>query len=234
MTHAPSSLITVLGLLACGSLQVDRSFVEEGALERVRVRWAAGDVHVRAGTATEVKVRVQAWGPEAPLAFSHERDAEILVIELRCQSPVPCGGTLDLDVPAGTALETDLGDGAADLSGPLGHLSVVVGSGSIVTRGLTSEDAVLQVVRGPVRAGWSKAPRRAVVASVHGDVRVMVPPGAYDVQSGGDEPAMYGIVDDPAAANVLRITALDGQAVVEGTGSIADARTFGEGRLVTR
>jgi hypothetical protein len=234
MTHVPSSLLTVLGYLACGSLRIEQSFVEEGRVDRVRVRWASGEIHVRGGTTDDVRVHAEVWGPEAPLAFTHERDAEILLVELRCQTPVPCGGSLDLDLPTGVAVETDLGEGSVDLAGPIGRLSVIVGDGSIDARVLTAEEAVLQVVQGPVDAAWSRTPRRVMLSSVEGDVRVRVPPGSYQVQSGGREAEVHGIVVDPSAASLIRVTALGGEAVVEGVGSVADAGPLAPGGLVAR
>ncbi|MBN1337085.1 MAG: hypothetical protein JXB39_14090 [Deltaproteobacteria bacterium] len=224
MAHVPSSLLTLLGLLACGSLHVDRSFVEAGRVDRIRVRWASGEIRVRAGGSDAVRVHAEAWGPEAPIAIHHHRDAEILEIALVCRTPVPCGGALELDVPAGVAIETDLGEGEAHLSGPLGSLSVVVGNGSIEAKGLTSQEAMLQVVRGPVEASWIRIPQRVVLASVEGNVHARVPAASYDVRWGGLEPVVLGVVVDPTVDRLIRVTTLDGEARVEGSGAVAHIR----------
>ena len=216
LTTAP----LLIGLLAGGSLEV-HDHASWAGVERVKVRWDAGDITVRTHALGVVTADKLGWGPEAPLAYSAHRDAEILVLELRCSTPMPCGGDLDLAVPPGVTLEIDLGEGQASLDGQLGDSSVIVGTGSIVANGLTASEAVLQVVNGDIDAGWSSVPDRVVVATVTGDVELRLPRADYALEDQLGHSTMIGLRQVEGAESRVQVTTVEGRAHIYGVRSIA-------------
>ncbi len=218
-----TALPLLLGLLASGSLRVEESFQLHEEVSRVKLRWAAGDLHISASARGPVSVAATAWGPESPVAFHHELDGDLLTLELRCRTPVPCGGDLELGLPPGVRVEADLGEGSARLEGPLGDLSLLVGAGSLHASGLASSDAVLQVVQGEVLASWSVAPQRVVAATVSGDIDLQLPPERYSLSELAPRCQVQGIELDADSSRKLEVTSVDGdvriqalRAVVEG------------------
>jgi hypothetical protein len=210
----------VIGLLAGGSLEVHHtdSFV---GIERIKIRWDAGDIEIRAHEGDTVRAEKQAWGPEAPLAYSVRRDQEILTLELSCRTPAPCGGDLALSVPEGVDIELDLGEGHASLTGGLGDLSVIVGSGEIEAWDLQANEAVLQVVEGDIAAGWATVPQRIVVATVTGDVDLRLPEADYDLEDQLGHSSFVGMRQVDGAASKVQVTTLNGHADIHGVRSMA-------------
>jgi hypothetical protein len=210
----------LVGLIAGGSLEVhdESSWV---GVERVKVRWDAGDIQVRAHDTTAVHVQKLGWGPEAPLAYTARQDAEILVLELQCRTPAPCGGDLEISLPPGVTLELDLGEGHASLQGPMGDSSVIVGNGSIAATGLTASEAVLQVVNGGIDADWATVPTRVVVATVTGDVELRLPLADYSLEDQLGHSTMVGLRDVQGASSRVQVTTIEGSAHIYGVRSIA-------------
>ncbi len=210
----------IIGLLAGGSLEVQNQASWAG-IERVKVRWAAGDIHVDTHQTPLVRAESMAWGPEAPLAYEARRDGEILVLELQCRTPAPCGGDLELSLPAGVQLELDLGEGLAKVNGALGDSSVIVGKGSIQASALTANEAVLQVVEGDITAFWAEIPERVVVATVTGDVELRLPRADYALEDQLDHSTMVGLEPVPESSNKVQVTTIDGEAVIYGIQTLA-------------
>ena len=220
--HLDTALPLLLGLLASGSLRVEESFRLHDEISRVKVRWAAGDLHISARSQGSVSIATTAWGPESPLAFHHELDGELLTLELRCRTPVPCGGDLDLGLPPGVRVEADLGEGKAVLEGPLGDVSVLVGAGSLHASGLASTDAVLQVVQGEVLASWSVAPQRVVAATVSGDIDLQLPPERYRLSELAPSCEVRGIELDASSQRKLEVTSVEGQVRIQGLRAVVE------------
>ncbi len=218
-----STLPLAIGLLFGGSLEV-RDQVERAEIERVKVRWAAGTVRASVHDDGKVQATSLAWGPEAPMAFSSRRDGEILYLELRCRTPAPCGGDLDLTVPEGVQLEVELGEGLAQLAGPLGETTAIVGKGSIEASALGGARAVLQVVDGDVRASWSEAPVRVVLATVTGDAELLLPPDEYEVEDARGTVRLVGMHSVPGAARSIEVTNIDGTTRLHAVRSVASLR----------
>ncbi len=216
LTTAP----LLVGLIAGGSLEVQDEASWAG-VERVQVRWAAGDITVSAQDSALVNARTLAWGPEAPLAYSAHRSGEVLTLELQCRTPAPCGGDLELGLPAGVALELDLGEGTASLDGAIGNSSVIVGAGEILASGLTADEAVLQVVEGNIQALWAEVPERVVVATVTGDVELRLPRADYALEDQLDHSTMVGMRPVEGADSKVQVTTIDGHATIYGVLSLA-------------
>lgn len=216
LTTAP----LLIGLIAGGSLEV-RDEGSWAGIERVKVRWDAGDVTVATHEEPTVHAEKLGWGPEAAFAYSARRDAEILVLELQCRTPAPCGGDLELSLPRGVTLELDLGEGQARLHGPLGDSSVIVGNGNIEATGLTASEAVLQVVTGSIDADWAVVPERVVVATVTGDVELRLPLADYSLEDQLGHSTMVGLRDVEGAASRVQVTTIEGSAYIYGVRSIA-------------
>ncbi len=220
LTAAPLALC----LLAGSSLRVEDSVSFDG-IERVKLRWASGDLQIKTRDGDIVHAAVQSWGPEAALAFDARRDAEILVLTLQCRTPAPCGGDLDLTLPRGIDLEVDLGDGRAALQGQLGDLSVVVGSGNIRAGALETDSAVLQVVDGPIRAVWMTAPQRVVAASVTSDIELYLPQAAYALENHALRSSVVGVEISDTSPLSIQVTTLEGEARLHGVRAMVEIET---------
>jgi hypothetical protein len=207
LAHAP----LLCALLAGGGLHI-RDEVSADAPSRVRVHWAGGVVHVRPADGEAAVAGVTAWGPEAPTAFSSRASGGFWILDLTCRLPVSCGGDLDLRLPAGVALEVDLGEGEVRLEDLSGALTVSIGRGHLAASGLGVDDAVLQVAEGDIDASWSVAPERVVLATVRGDVHAALPPAAYRLEVQGGRADLVGIEDAPGAARSVSVTTVDGRA----------------------
>ncbi len=210
----------ILGLLAGGSLEVQNQASWAG-VERVKVRWAAGDINVTSHDGALVDAETKTWGPEAPLAYDARRDGEILILELTCRTPAPCGGDLELSLPAGVELELDLGEGLAELTGDMGDSSVIVGKGEIHASALSADEAVLQVVEGSIDAFWAEIPERVVVATVTGDVELRLPVADYALEDQLGHSSFVGLTPVPGAPNKVQVTTVEGEAVIYGIQTLA-------------
>ncbi len=211
----------LIGLIAGGSLEVQDQGAWAG-IERVKVRWDAGDVTVDAQPSALVRAHSLAWGPEASVAYEARRDGEILFLELQCRTPAPCGSDLELSLPPGVSLELDLGEGLARIHGAVGDASVIVGSGSIEAYGLTASEAVLQVVDGSISALWADVPSRVVVATVSGDVELRLPRADYALEDQLDHSTMVGMQPVQGAASRIQVTAVQGHATIYGVRAVAE------------
>jgi hypothetical protein len=219
----------LVGLLAGGSLEVQNQASWAG-VERVKVRWDSGEVHVDAGDIGRVRALSMVQGPEAPLAYDVQRDGEILTISLQCRTPVPCSGELALSLPAGVQLELDLGDGLARLDGPIGDSTIIVGTGRIEATGLTSSEAILQVVEGDIEAQWAEAPRRVVLATVTGDAKLHLPRADYALEDRRGTAEMIGLDPVEGASRRVQVTTVEGSVQIHGDDSFATLpSTLGDG-----
>jgi hypothetical protein len=209
----------VLGLIAGGSLEVQErdSFV---GVERVKVRWAAGSIHVGTHHGDAVEIETTTWGPEAPFAYTARRDAEILVLELQCRAPAPCGGELELRLPSHVQLELDLGEGLVQLDG-VGESTIIVGTGSIDARALSAKESILQVVDGDIHAEWATVPERVVIATVTGDAELRLPEADYSLEDQLGHSTLVGLRDVEGASSKVQVTTIDGHADIYGVRSLA-------------
>jgi len=210
----------LIGLLASGSLEV-RNQASWAGVERVKIRWAAGDITINTHATPLVRAKSVSWGPEAPLAYEARRDGEILTLELQCRTPAPCGGDLELGVPEGVKLEVDLGEGQAKLNGAVGNSSLIVGKGVIEASALTANETVLQVVEGSITAFWAEIPQRVVVATVTGDVELRLPEADYALEDQLGHSTMVGLVPVLDATSKIQVTTIDGEAVIYGIQTLA-------------
>jgi hypothetical protein len=210
----------LVGLLAGGSLEVQNQASWAG-VERVRVRWDAGEVLVDADGGSRVHARSMVKGPEAPLAYEVVRDDEILTISLQCRTPAPCSGDLALSLPEGVQLELDLGDGLARLVGPVGDSTVIVGTGRIEASDLTAREAILQVVEGDIDAQWALAPQRVVLATVTGDAELRLPLDDYSLEDRRGAAVMIGLEPVEDAARRVQVTTVEGVVSIYGVHTLA-------------
>lgn len=210
----------LIGLLAGGSLEVQNEASWAG-VERVKVRWAAGDLNIGTHETPLVRARSAAWGPEAPMAYEAHRDGEILFLELQCRTPAPCGSDLELGLPPGVGLEVDLGEGLARIQGSVGDSTVIVGKGSIEASGMTAGEAVLQVVDGSITAFWTEVPQRVVVATVSGDVELRLPQADYSLEDQLDHSTMIGLRPVEGAPSRIQVTTVQGRARIYGVQMLA-------------
>jgi DUF4097 and DUF4098 domain-containing protein YvlB len=103
----------------------------------------------------------------------------------------------------------------------VGDSSVIVGNGSIEATGLTSAEAVLQVVNGGIDADWAVVPERVVVATVTGDVELRLPLADYALEDQLGHSTLVGLRDVEGASARVQVTTIEGSAHIYGVRTIA-------------
>ncbi|MDI6098243.1 DUF4097 family beta strand repeat-containing protein [Actinoplanes sp. NEAU-A12] len=132
-------------------------------------------------------------------------------------------GAVDLRLTSGDVM-VDRGTGPVKVRATSGDL--VVNGGTEVNMETTSGNLDVREVTGPVTARASSgdinldlSARASVTASVSsGEVRVMVPSGAYQLKtwSGSGQQDIVGVTDDPKSTNVLDVRTRDGDLTLIG------------------
>ena len=207
----------IMGILTCSTLQVGESFIVDAPVDQLRVRWSKGDMTIIADSEVKgIQVQRLAWGPEANTAFQSTLQGSRLTLQMRCATPVPCGGDLLVRVPPDTAVDVDVSEGAVYAAGIERSLVLVVGSGVIRATELASQEVVMQVARGDVDADWYQAPGRVVATTAEGDVRLVLPVTDYDIQDLAGSGRVVGVRDDPKSQRSISVTALGGEAIIQG------------------
>jgi hypothetical protein len=176
------------------------------AVRRVRVEIASGRIEVGARRGPGVRVRTTraetGWRARAA----------------RWRAPaVPAGACSDetlrlradaghvrvrIEVPAGTVVEAQVGDGDLTLWGVGGRLSLRVGKGVLAGRDLDADAVDAQNSHGEVNLHFVARPARVEARSATGPVVVVLPGGGYRVDVDVDTEVTVDL-DDEATAEVV-------------------------------
>ncbi len=240
ITALPSAALAVAlaGCLEHGALE---SFAFDEPVERVVVRVDAGEIRVSGsddvtGAAVEVELDCRTVAPEyqvrvdgGTLLVSLDADLDASACTGRFELAVPRRASLDLrtgdgevlvaNVRAGVRIATY--DGGVALENVAGGLDVAAPDGDVIGVGIAGADVKVTVGAGHVRLAHAAAPERLDVSVILGGVDVVVPAGAYDVETNvvSGTVRLSGVVDRPEAPNRIRIGAERGDIMLAGYGA---------------
>lgn len=205
----------LVGAVGCTQVRYTEAFAPDGDIRRVVVQSDAGLVELV--EADELRVQRAIRAPEAALSLSHHVADGTLYLEAHCVRMLPCAVDTRVEIPAGLAVEVDLGSGELWATG-ISSLTLELDSGMADVE--LSGDLTASIGTGSIHARLASE-SRARVGVGRGDIEVDVPSGAWSVQA---ETARLRLVDlEPVADGLghLELTAPAGTVTVRGTAGVA-------------
>jgi len=130
---------------------------------------------------------------------------KVLYVDATCAQKNLCGGSLDITMPGKTALVAQVGTGSVALDGLADSASLGVGTGDVTGSELALTSGSFDVDVGNLDLSFRRAPGALTVTVTTGDVSVVVPKGAYDLQLDAQQVSTRGVTDDADAPSLLRI-----------------------------
>jgi hypothetical protein len=228
----------VLLLAGCLPRSARESFAIPEPVERVVVRVDTGEVLVTGsvgatGATVDVELdcrtvvpdyEVRADGGTLRVALAAGTDASACTG--RFEIVVPRQASLDLRTGVGDVRVANLRgsvsvvtyDGSVSLTDVAGTLDVVVPDGDVAGDGIESAEATVTVGAGDVRLVHGAAPVQVDLAVILGDVEVLVPAGAYDVDAETTSGLVQvsGVDERREAPNAIRLGAERGNITLTG------------------
>jgi hypothetical protein len=161
-----------------------------GDVDRVVVQVDGGDVTVRAGVSPAVLLAAkQTWVLLRP-DVEHRVEGRTLVVEASCDpvtAALRCSATVDLAVPPTVDVEVDARTADVHLRGLRGRVLARTETGDLETDRLEPVVFDGRTETGDADLDVVGTPTRIAAATRSGDVRVVVPYGAYRVDAQADD-----------------------------------------------
>lgn len=198
----------------CGSSVVD-AFSPEGSISRVVVDVDAGSVELVPASALRVERTVR--GSRRNLRLSHRLEDEVLTLEGRCVTLLPCALDVRVDLPSGVGAAVDLGDGEVWATA-VPELDLRLGSGTANLDVLGRLTA--QVGAGALEASLASDAHARVTVG-RGDITLRVPAGPWRLDVAAQDLVIHGVQPDEQAMGTLELVAPAGTARVVGSHPIA-------------
>jgi len=235
-----AALIGIAAMVAAAAALVADERTVRGTVEEpvraVVLDLGEGDVQVRGTSADTVSFERRERSSLARPQVGQELRGGVLRITARCEdAPGPCSVDLALQVPAGTDVRVLSTSGDVDLDGlRAGEVDVKSDAGDIAARGLRATSARLRSAAGDVALADTQVRTLAVTTdagdveaeelradrveaqTAAGDVDLAVPAGRYAVETAtqAGEVEVAGLVQDPRARRVLRVTSDAGDVTI--------------------
>ncbi len=222
MTRSRMALVLSLGTLQAGLTGCgDVGRIEAGRpdldVDEITVRSDIGVIEVVTGA--RVRVVQELRGPEGTIDRTEHFDGSHLQIDTRCKSHFFCSVDTRIKVPNDVPVHLELGDGEIWATG-VGDLDIELGTG------LLDLD-----ISGPLRASVGKGRIRAEasadqlvrLAVGQGDIEVIVPRTAWQVDVQASDTQLLGLRSTRNARGRLELTAPAGRVRVRATGAPQDS-----------
>ncbi len=219
----------IVVLAGCRTGPSTDQFVVGGDVVALSVRVDSGIVRVRASAHGSGEAADSAAGEELPSGGVRVTRTQtgavegrrrvvhgVLEIDARCAAWLPCESRLDIEIPAGMPVDVEVGDGAVELEGVAGEVTVNLGSGQLRVWDAAAPQLRAQVGWGDSDLDFRVAPRELRVSAGGGDVRVGVPSGAYDLDLSALGGQYRRGVSQEAGAGLISLTTSSGQVSVNG------------------
>ena len=226
----------ILLLFACGLQSDSGSQSIDGDVGLTAIWLPTGTVVVQTGAATGAELSWSSqYDREAP-TLSITAESGLLQVDTDCHLNKVCAVDLQVELPATSALQTDITEGGLFVTGLSGAINGAVGTGGItleslsgdVVVGIESGDILGTDIQSATFAGGGVNGNRDVVFSVTpldvtlntiaGDVQLEVPTGVYELEvaTGNGTLELEGVEEDAEAPNRIGISVEEGNIQVLG------------------
>ncbi len=191
--------MTYLLLLACAAPTRDH-FDVGGEISALLVDVEVGNVRIVGSERSDVSItrRMEGAATGRPLLAEG-----LLTVEASCESLLPCRTDLDIEIPADLPVLLSVRQGDGWVVALRGELSAELQDGDLDATELSAPILRARLGTGDAFVRFDTAPSELRVAAGMGDLRVVLPPGGYDLDLGGlGGVEQSGVVDQPGAPKV--------------------------------
>jgi hypothetical protein len=186
-------------LLACAAPTRDH-FDVGGEISALMVDVEVGNVRIVGGERSDVSItrRMEGAATGRPLV-----EEGLLTVEASCESLLPCRTDLDIEVPADLPVMLSVRQGDGWVVALRGELTAELQDGDLDATELGSPILRARLGTGDAFLRFESVPSELRVAAGMGDLRVVLPPGGYDLDLGGlGGVEQSGVVDERGAPKV--------------------------------
>ena len=180
--------LSILILCSCGSADRVESFmVGDGEVAAIDIDVEAGDIRIVTSDRPmdHVEVERTVRGPTGSVSATQAVVDGVVELRGACALLAPCAVDYALTVPEGLTVRVHTGSGAVQIVGRMGDVRVDVGDGMVAAHGQGPGAFAARVGWGDVTATFAAVPADVQVATGSGDVTVMLPRGAYAIDTEG-------------------------------------------------